>query len=316
MNVLVTGGNGFIGSALLRKLLLDGIHIPIAAVRKHDNKLPLDMAVVEVGNIAKVIDWSDVLKNVDVIIHTAARAHVLKEYKIDPVEEFNKVNVAGTLVLAREAARAGVKRFIFISSIGVNGSSNTRPFVESDEPNPKELYAVSKLEAELGLKEVAKKSAMEIVIIRPPLVYGHGAPGNFDKLLRWICWPVPIPLASVKNRRSFIYVGNLIDILSICINHPKVVGKTYLVSDGEDLSTPEFVRRIAKSINCSCKLCSFPPVLIRWIGMLLGKSHIVSRLLNSLVIDSSAIRRDLNWIPQYSVQQGLDEMNSQGAREN
>jgi len=255
---------------------------------------------VEVGNLCSETDWSIALKDIDAVVHTAARAHVMKDLEQNPLK------VDGTLALARQAVNAGVRRFIFISSIGVNGSSNTQPFVESDEPSPQEPYAVSKLEAEEGLWEISNRTGLEIVIIRPPLVYGPGAPGNFGLLMRWVNRQIPLPLGAVKNKRSLIYLGNLVDVIILSLGHSMAAGKIYLVSDGEDISTAELIRRLAQALGCSSKLISFPPALLKLGGRLMGKSQEVDRLLGSLVIDSSAIQEDLSWIPPYSMQQGLD----------
>jgi len=232
----------------------------------------------------------------------------MRESSTDPLQEFRKVNLHGTERLALQAAKAGVGRFEFMSTIGINGdNSGAKSYAESDQPHPHNSYSVSKYEAELALKEISKQTGMEVVILRAPLVYGPGNPGNFLSLLRVISKGIPLPLASVTNKRSLIYVGNLVDALATCAVHPEAAGKTYLVSDGEDVSTPELIQRTAKELGEPARLFPFPISLMRLAGKLTGKSGAVNRLAGSLTVDSSKIRRELRWVPPFTMEEGLRE---------
>jgi nucleoside-diphosphate-sugar epimerase len=306
--VLVSGGNGFVAKALIPVLLGRGERV-VATVRS----LPARAGEVHIGDIDTGTDWSAVLCDCAAVVHLAARVHVMHDQTAEPLEAFRRVNTAGTLNLARQAANAGVRRFVFISTVKVNGDgcpsldpcAVTRVYREGDSPAPLGAYAVSKWEAEQGLREIARRTGMDLVILRPPLVYGPGAGGNFLRLMRLVARGVPLPFAAVANRRSLLYVGNLVDAIAHCLAYPAAAGKTYLLSDGEDLSTPELVRRMALAMGRPARLLPLPVGVLRWVSGLLGKVDEAERLLGTLLIDSSAIRRDLDWRPPFSVHAGL-----------
>lgn len=308
-NVLITGANGFVGRALCENILDKGWQIRgTVRLEKNLTVLPPGVEIVQIQLIGPDTDWSNALTGIDTVVHLAARVHVMRETDADPQAAFRSVNVAGTKRLALMAAKAGVRRFVFLSSVGVNGNvTYERPFSEEDVPDPHNAYALSKLEAEQALKEIASETGMEVVIIRSPLVYGPSNPGNFLRLLNLVDKGVPLPLALLNNRRSLIYLGNLVDAIVTCINHPKAVGQTFLVSDGDDVSTPELIRRVADVLGKPARLLPFPPALMRLAGKLTGKSDAVDRLLGSLTIDSSKIRQELGWNPPYTMEQGLKE---------
>jgi len=304
--ILVTGANGFIGRALCASLVAHG-HVVRGAVRRSYAILNSPITQINVGEINSKTDWESALDGVDVVIHLAARVHVMSETAIDPLEEFRQGNLYGTEHLARSAAAQGVKRLVYISSIKVNGEASMtgRPFTESDVPEPKDPYGKSKWEAEKVLRKVSKETGLEIVIVRPPLIYGPGVKGNFERILRTISDGIPLPLASIKNMRSLLYIENLVDALRACSIHPEAAGKTYLLSDGIDISTPDLIRQLAMAMGKPVRLFPFPIPLLKIAGILVGKSEEIERLLGSLQIDSGKIRRELNWQPPYSLQQGL-----------
>lgn len=306
MRFLVTGASGFVGKHLCAELLSRGQ--PVRAAVRASRKLDSELEQVLVSSIDGGTDWSDALRDVEVVIHLAARAHILNEKADDPLFEFLKVNLHGTQKLASQAARAGVKRLVYVSTIGVNGrnTNGRRPFSEQDAPNPHSPYAVSKWQTELALQALAE-TGLEITVVRPPLVYGAEAPGNVAEMLRFLGKRVPLPLASVHNRRSLIYVKNLVDALIACATHPAAAGQTYLVSDNEDISTPELLRLLGAAMGLPAILLPCPPALFGLVGRLSGKSAQIESLLGSLQIDSAKIRRELGWLPPYTLQQGLQE---------
>ena len=276
-----------------------------AAVRTSMTQDVRDSVVV--GEITGDTDWSAGLAGVDVVFHLAARAHVMRETAADPLAAFRKTNVTGTDLLARNAAAAGVRRLVYVSSIGVNGllTREGKKFSEMDIPHPHNAYALSKWEAEQCLSRIAEETGLEVVIVRPPLVYGPDAPGNFAQMLNVVAKRIPLPFASIHNRRSLVYVGNLADALITCATHPAAAGQTYLVCDGEDISTPDLLRQLASGMGVPSHLFPCPPALLRLVGKLTGKSQQLERLLGSLQVDGDKIRRDLNWMPPYSLRQGL-----------
>ena len=303
MKILVTGANGFVGNVLCSELRASRLTVR-AAVRT-ENFSGSD--VVRVGAIDDKTDWTDALRDIVVVIHLAARGHVMTDKASNPSAEFRRVNVAGTENLARQAARAGVKRLVYVSSIKVNGEATegVRKFSELDAPVPQDPYGVSKYEAEQALHRVAAETGLEVVIVRPPLVYGAGVKGNFAQMLKVLALGIPLPLASVGNRRSLIYVGNLVDALILCATHPAAAGQTYLVSDGDDVSTPELLRELGDAMGHPARLLPCPQALLKLAGRLTGKADQVERLLGSLRVDSDKIRRELGWTPPYTPQQGL-----------
>ncbi len=260
-----------------------------------------------VGALDVQTDWSAALAGVGVVIHLAARVHVMHDTAADPLEEFRRVNVAGTEHLARCAAASGVKRMVYVSSIKVNGEETPdgRIYSEQDIPAPQDPYGVSKWEAEQALQRVAHETGLEIVIVRPPLVYGAGVKGNFAQMLRIVARGVPLPFASVHNKRDLVYVGNLVDALIACATHPAAAGQTYLLGDGEPVSTSQLLRHLAQALDVPLRVFPLPPQLLVLAGRLLGKSAQVERLLGSLQVDSGKIRSQLNWTPPYTLQQGL-----------
>jgi nucleoside-diphosphate-sugar epimerase len=231
----------------------------------------------------------------------------MRDRSTDPLSEYRRVNVEGTLSLAEQAAKAGVKRFVFLSSIKVNGEETEpgRPFTEADAPAPKDAYGVSKLEAELGLKQLAMKTGMEVVILRPTMVYGRGVKGNFARMMRVVSMGIPLPLRSVNNRRSMISLKNGVDLILCAAQHEKAAGNTYLMSDGDDLSTPELLRRLGAAMDKPPRLYPFPPTIMELGADLLKQRDIAQRLIGSLQVDISRARLDLNWSPIQSVDEGL-----------
>jgi nucleoside-diphosphate-sugar epimerase len=305
MVVLVTGATGFVGRAVINKLAFHPGFTPRATVRRVNHHLPSMVATVTIGDLVPDTDWSTALQGVDVVIHLAARAHVLKEVSSEPLDEFRKINVAGTLNLARQAVTAGVKRFVFISSIGVNGNRNDRPFTEDDIPNPVEPYAVSKMEAEKSLRQLADVTEMEVVIIRPPLVYGPNAPGNFGLLFSAVDKGIPLPLGAIHNQRSLVALENLVDLIVTCIDHPAAANQIFLAGDGEDLSTTELLQRMAKALGKKSRLIPVPVKLLEVGAALLGRRDMAQRLCGSLQVDITKARTLLGWNPPISVDEGL-----------
>jgi nucleoside-diphosphate-sugar epimerase len=306
--MLVTGANGFVGSSLCAALAKKGFAVR-AALRDPAKFAIADCEIVKVPTLAADTDWGEALHGVTTVIHLAARVHVMQDNASNPLDEFRRVNVAGTEQLARSAAANRVKRLVYVSSIKVNGEETRegRKYAETDAPDPQDPYGVSKCEAGLALQRVAAETGLEVVIIRPPLVYGPGVKGNFVQMLKVLVRGTPLPLASVKNLRSLVYVGNLVDALIVCATHPYAAGQTYLVSDGEDISTSGLLRQLADAMGCPSRLFSCPPGLLKLAGLLSGKSNQVERLLGSLQVDSGKIRRELNWAPPYTLQQGLQK---------
>lgn len=303
--ILVTGASGFVGQALCRALLQDGFEITVTS--RKDQLSGLGWNTVRVGDMDGNTDWREALAECTSVVHLAARVHVMNEKEGDSLVACRAINTHGTLNLARQAQKAGVKRFVFMSSIKVNGEGRCLPYVESDPPAPKDPYAISKWEAEQALRGISGEDGMEMVILRPPLVYGPGVRANFLRLLSIAYLGLPLPLGALNNRRSLVYVGNLVSAAQACLMHPAASGQTFLVSDGEDVSTTELIRRIGMTLGRPQRLWPMPEALLRAMGHLTGHSEETGRLLDSLVVDSSKIRQALDWCPPYTLGQGLAE---------
>jgi nucleoside-diphosphate-sugar epimerase len=303
--LLVTGAGGFVGRAL--SLQAAARDLTVRAAYRSYVDFPPNIACVPVGEIDGRTDWHGALTGCDVVVHLAARVHVMRDVASDPLADFRKVNVEGTINLARQAVRAGVKRFVFISSIGVNGAETfDSSFVTNEKPAPHSSYAISKHEAEVGLQALALESDMEVVIIRPPLCYGPNAPGNFGALMRWLQHGLPLPFGAVtQNRRSLVGLDNLVDLILTCIDHPKAANQTFLVSDGEDLSTADLLHRMGKAINQPARMLPVPTSLLVLAACFLGKKSVAQSLLGSLQVDIRKTCELLDWKPPVSVDEGL-----------
>jgi len=302
---LVTGANGFVGHPLCEEMLRQGWQVT-AAIRS-SCQLSEGVESTIVGAINGKTSWTDALRDVVVIVHLAARVHVMREEAIDPLAEFRLINVEGTLELARQAALSGVRRFIYLSSIKVNGEQTLsgQSFTEQDVPAPADSYALSKLEAEESLRDLAKQTGMEVVIIRPPLVYGPGVKANFLNMMCWLHKGMPLPFASINNRRSLVALDNLLDLIVVCLEHPEAANQIFLVSDGDDLSTTELLRRMAHALGKPVRLMPVPVSLLKAGAGLLGRRDMAQRLCGSLQVDISKARTLLGWNPPISVEDGL-----------
>jgi len=298
--VLVTGATGFVGRSLCEQLKASGRRV-IPAVRRAAG-MPNEVVV---GDIGPSTGWRVALAGCDAVVHLAARVHLMDDKASDPLAEFRVVNTEGTLNLARQAAQAGVKRFVFVSSIKVNGEGRDEPYRETDAPVPEDAYALSKWEAEQGLHRIAQETGMEVVILRPPLVYGPGVKANFQRLLHTVARGWPLPLGAIRNRRSLLYLGNFVDAIRLCVEHPAAAGQTFLLDDGEAVSTPELIRAVAEAMGRPAHLLAVPVRVLELAGALLGRRTAVARLTGSLFADTSLIRSRLSWSPPYSMAEGL-----------
>ena len=302
--VLVTGATGFVASHLLPVLHRQGCQI-IAAVRNHwIRDLSIPVKTNKINEIDRKTNWHSALLGVDTVIHLAARAHILHEDIPNPEAEFLKVNTEGTANLIKQSIEAGVKHFVFISSIGAMATLSDQILTESSPCLPNTPYGLSKLKAEQALTDLTKNNSMTWTILRPTLVYGPGNPGNMERLMKLINRGFPLPFASLYNRRSFVFVGNLVDAIATCISHPKATGETFLISDGEAVSTPELIRRIANALDQPARLFPMPPNWLERFGQFTGSSAI-ERLLGSLTVDSRKIQQTLHWQPPFTMTQGL-----------
>lgn len=308
MKILVTGCTGFIARELIKALGKAKGHSVIGASRRPLREALFEISVV--GEINALTNWKPSLLNVEVVVHAAGRAHVVHKISKCHLDEFRCTNVDGTLNLARQAAAEGVHRFIYISSVGVNGYQTApgSPFVESDPPDPYDAYTLSKWEAEQGLNDISLATGLEVVIIRPPLVYGANAPGNFRSLIGFIQHNWPLPFGGLKNKRSLVSLGNLIDFILICITHPSAANQTFFVSDGHDLSTPDLIRYTAASLGVKVKLIRFPKFIINLCANIVGKSKAAQSLCGSLQVNISKARIILGWVPPLSVEDGFNDI--------
>lgn len=301
MRILVTGANGFVGRALCGHLAEDGYAV-VAVVRRACGL----SGEVTVGKMNGETDWGSVLPACDAVVHLAARVHVMDETWGNPLALYRATNTEATFNLARQAAQAGVKRFVFISSIKVNGEGRDAAYRETDVPAPEDAYAISKWEAEQGLQQIAQETGLEIVILRPPLVYGPGVKANFLRLMRMVERGWPLPLGAIRNRRSLLYLGNLVDAIRVCVEHPAAAGQTFLLDDGQAVSTPELIRAVARAMGRPARLLPVPVGMLTFMGTLLGKRAAAARLTGSLFVEGSFIRSRLGWAPPFTMQQGLD----------
>lgn len=305
LKVLVTGANGFVGQAFCRKAVMRSFGV-CGTTQSLCRPAPgVESAVL--GAIDGHTNWQGVLAGCHAVVHLAARVHLMVDAAADPLAEFRRVNVEGTLNLARQAEARGVRRFVFLSSIKVNGEATHpgRPFVADDEPAPSDAYGVSKMEAERGLRDIARQTGMEVVIIRPPLVYGPGVKANFAAMIRWLRSGVPLPLGAIDNRRSFVALDNLVDLTLSCLTHSAAAGQTFLVSDGEDVSTTELLRRMGEAISCPPRLIPVPAGWLKAAAAAVGKQDVAQRLCGSLQVDIEKTRQLLGWRPPLTLDQGL-----------
>jgi len=306
--VLVTGATGFVGRIVVENLISRG-HDVRACSRNHAANFHSSVEVIQTGYLSGDMDWEQVLQDVNIVIHLAARVHMMADLATDPVTEFRKVNTTASLNLARQAADAGVKRFIFISSIKVNGedTNNGSTFSPDDVHVPTDPYGLSKYEAEQGLLVLAKETGMEVVIIRPPLVYGPGVRANFLSMMEWINKGVPLPLGAVHNQRSLVALDNLVSFIIHCVKHPKAANEVFLISDGEDVSTTVLLKKVANAFGKKAFLLPVPVSLMRFTAKLIGKADVADRLFGSLQMDSSKARDLLNWKPVITMDEQLQK---------
>lgn len=300
MKIAVTGAAGFIGRALCSHLADSG-HKVVPMVRIASG-LPGERIV---GTMDAATDWRAALSGCATVVHLVARVHMMNDTVQNPLALYRATNTDATLNLTRQAAQAGMKRFVFISTLKVNGEGRDAPYRETDVPAPQDAYAISKWEAEQGLKDIAQQTGLEVVVLRPPLVYGPGVGANFLRLMQTVERGWPLPLRAIHNCRSLLYLGNFTDAIRLCVEHPDAAGQTFLLDDGQAISTPELIRALADAMGRPAHLLRVPVGLLRLAARMTGKSAAVSRLTGSLYVDSHAIRARLGWVPPYSMQEGL-----------
>jgi nucleoside-diphosphate-sugar epimerase len=306
--LFITGATGFVGSALIRRLLQEKVRIKGAVLEGEDaGHLPAEVERVIVAPLSESSDYTAILHQVDIVIHLAARVHVMHDSAADPLHEFRRVNLHGTERLARQAVEAGVHRLLFVSTVKVHGEETTTPYQEDSPLAASDPYGLSKVEAEAALQRVAAETGLEVVVLRSPLVYGPGVKANFRQLIGAVSRGMPLPFGSIHNMRSLVYVENLADALACCATSKNAAGRTYLVSDCDDVSTQELIRRVAFALGVPCRLLPFPPSVMRVVGKIVGRSQAVERLLGSLQLDCRRIRSELAWTPPFTMEQGLEK---------
>lgn len=304
-NILITGASGFIGSKLVEQLVAVGSSNLTVVSRNKENSFAAGVKSFQIDSIENTHDWSLALKGIDVVIHCAARVHSVSNDHDESLEQFRIVNVDATLALANQAVENNVKRFIFVSSIGVNGISNTKAFTVEDEPKPAEDYAISKFEAEIGLKKLLQGTNTEFVIIRPPLVYGLNAKGNFGHLFTLAQKRLPLPLGAIHNKRSLVSLDNLVDLMITCIAHPNAKNQTFMVSDDHDVSTTELVRLVTKASGKGAILLPIPVWCLKLLAACVGRRKMATKLCDSLLVDITHTKQLLGWSPPFSIEQGI-----------
>jgi nucleoside-diphosphate-sugar epimerase len=306
--ILITGASGFVGGALVGQLLNDPtVDSVVLALRRPIDVQHEKSRSVIIGDLGPNTNWSEALEGVRAIVHCAARVHVMHDKEIDPLKAYREVNVYATLNLARQAAQKGVRRFVFVSSIKVNGEASApgQPISPDVIPSPIDPYGISKWEAESGLREIGARYGMEIVIVRPPLIYGPGVKANFLKMMQWVKFGIPLPLGNVKNLRSFVGIDNLVDFLMVCLRHPLAAGQTFMISDGEDVSTSELLKRTAKAMSKNIFLIPFPLSVLNLLAKVIRKEAVLQRLCGTLQVDIIKNRQLLGWTPVIGLDEGL-----------
>lgn len=306
-SVLVTGATGFVGGAILRRIIKEKKYPAVAALREISPSLVEEVETVRYSTLDATTSWKGCFADTRVVIHSAARVHVMSDTEKDPLLAFRRVNVEGTLNLARQAFLAGVSRFIFISSIKVNGEATIPPnaYEADGQLSPSDPYGISKMEAEIALRELAAEMGREVVIIRPVLVYGPGVKANFLSMMRWLDKGVPLPFGAIHNRRSLVSIDNLVDLVLTCVDHPAAANQTFLVSDGEDLSTTMLLTKMSQALNAPARLIPVPSWVLQTGAGLLGKKALSQRLCGSLQVDISKTRSLLGWTPPVGVDEAL-----------
>lgn len=303
--ILLTGATGFVGNRLL-SMLEDRGHQCRAAVRRPSSTVDVRSESVVVGEIDAQTGWHEAVKDMDVVVHLAARVHVMHDQSDNPLVAFRKINLEGTCSLAEAAVKAGAKRFVYISTIKVNGeATNGKPFTPQDTPSPADPYAIAKWEAEKALQEISQKTGLEVVVIRPPLVYGPGVKANFLNLIKLVRKRIPLPLAGIKNKRTLVALDNLANLILTCCEHPAAADHVFLAGDDESVSTAELITKIAKSFGQRSPVFYFPPTLMAWAASLLGKQAVWHRLSGSLEVDNSDAKKIMAWQPVTSMDEEL-----------